>query len=301
MFSYDAFGLHIVSEIRLPELDQRSEPDPPTRNGETVYIRRGTFERPEEAADTVWYCEDDRMYLSFEAGEFRLHDGREILVDADPDADEDALRLYVLGPALNGILCQRLPLVLHASTVMLDEDAVAFVGPSGQGKSTMAAACVRHGHRILSDDVAAVRFRDGSPFVLPGFSASKLSQEASETLDGSSRTFRSTRTENRSDRHHHRVSQDLPSDPIPLKRLYLLEEADTVEISPLPPKERLTEVLGNTFAPVQQSEIKTPADYFQQCSRLVESVPINRLTRPLSFGVLPSVVECVESDLGGSS
>jgi hypothetical protein len=301
MFSYDAFGLHILSEIQLPELDRRLDPDSTARNGETVYIRRGTFERPDEAGDTVWYCADDRMYLSFEAGEFRLHDGTEILVDAAPDTDEETLRLFVLGPALNGILCQRLPLVLHASTVMIDEDAVAFIGPSGQGKSTMAAACVRHGHRILSDDVAAIRFREGEPFVLPGFSASKLSPEASETLDGSSRTFRSTRTENRSVRHHHRVSQDLPSDPVPLKRLYLLEEGDTIEITPLPPKERLTEVLGNTFAPVQQSEIKSPDDYFQQCSRIADAVPITRLARPLSFDVLPSVVGRIEADLAGVS
>ena len=43
-------------------------------------------------------------------------------------------------------------LVLHASAVSGDGVALAFLGPSGRGKSTLAAGFARHGHPFLTDD-----------------------------------------------------------------------------------------------------------------------------------------------------
>lgn len=49
-------------------------------------------------------------------------------------------------------------LVLHASSADLDGRSVLFVGESGRGKSTLAAAFDRCGYRLLSDDLSPVRF-----------------------------------------------------------------------------------------------------------------------------------------------
>jgi hypothetical protein len=46
-------------------------------------------------------------------------------------------------------------LALHASVVDVDGRAVAFLGASRQGKSTLAAALARRGHTLLSDDCCA--------------------------------------------------------------------------------------------------------------------------------------------------
>ncbi|WP_152187696.1 phosphoenolpyruvate carboxykinase (ATP) [Georgenia satyanarayanai] len=60
-----------------------------------------------------------------------------------------ALQLYLRGSA-----------VLHASAVERDGTAVAFVGHSGMGKSTLAALLCAQGARVVSDDVVPVTTGD---------------------------------------------------------------------------------------------------------------------------------------------
>jgi hypothetical protein len=62
------------------------------------------------------------------------------------------------------VLAQALPLaallqgveLLHAGAVCLGDRAVAFLGPSGAGKTTIATQLVARGARLLTDDVLAV-------------------------------------------------------------------------------------------------------------------------------------------------
>jgi hypothetical protein len=111
-------------------------------------------------------------------GTFLVRDGREILVDPDPDAGDALLQLALLGPVLAALLQQRGDLVLHASAVEIDGAAVGFLGGRGAGKSTMAAALLRRGYPLLTDDILAVSLEDGSPRVLPGFPQLKLWPDA---------------------------------------------------------------------------------------------------------------------------
>jgi hypothetical protein len=75
------------------------------------------------------------------SGTLQVSHGRSIVVDAD-NADDRTAALWVLGPAMGVLLQQRGVLVLHASAVTMDGGVVAFLGHSGWGKSTMAAAMV---------------------------------------------------------------------------------------------------------------------------------------------------------------
>ena len=52
-------------------------------------------------------------------------------------------------------------LLLHAAVVEQDRKAVLMPGASGVGKSTLCAALVCHGWRLLSDELAMVRPEDG--------------------------------------------------------------------------------------------------------------------------------------------
>lgn len=72
--------------------------------------------------------------------------------------------------ALGGLLLRDGSTLLHAAAVILDGFAVAFSGPSGTGKSTIARLCREAGLPVLADEMIvalarplALRFR-GSPF-----------------------------------------------------------------------------------------------------------------------------------------
>ena len=106
-------------------------------------------------------------------GRFRVRQGRDVLIHPAGDADEQVLRLFLLGPVLAVLLHQRGRLVLHASGVALDGCAVAFLGGSGWGKSTLAGLLHRRGHRFLTDDVLPVDVERGRT-VAPGIPELKV-------------------------------------------------------------------------------------------------------------------------------
>lgn len=60
---------------------------------------------------------------------------------------------YLLGPVLGILLRLKGEICLHASAVALGDRVAVFAGNAGAGKSTTAAAFVRQGYPIVSDDV----------------------------------------------------------------------------------------------------------------------------------------------------
>jgi hypothetical protein len=90
---------------------------------------------------------------------------------------------YLLGPVMGHFLRRRGALCLHASAVLLDGRCVAFAGPPGAGKSTLAAAMAREGRRILAEDVCRIE-RDGAAFVIqPGYPRIRLWGDAADLID----------------------------------------------------------------------------------------------------------------------
>lgn len=58
--------------------------------------------------------------------------------------------------------------IFHASAVVLDGRAVAFVGPSGAGKTSVALECRRRGAEFLADDVLALEPGEHCLLAQPG-------------------------------------------------------------------------------------------------------------------------------------
>ncbi|WP_236848706.1 hypothetical protein [Candidatus Thiodictyon syntrophicum] len=74
-------------------------------------------------------------------------------------ANPSDVRHFLLNQVLPRLVGYRSPLVLHASAILTDLGAIALVGPSGIGKSTLAASFGTCGEAIvLADD--AVRIAD---------------------------------------------------------------------------------------------------------------------------------------------
>src|SRR4029079_11072076 len=56
-------------------------------------------------------------------------------------------------------------LVLHGSAVVIDGRAIAFLGPSRRGKSTLAAGFAKAGYPFLTDD-GLILDRDGEDYLV---------------------------------------------------------------------------------------------------------------------------------------
>ena len=117
--------------------------------------------------------------------------GRRLLSLLISNANEDQIRLYLLGTCMGVILLQRKILPLHGSVIAIDGKAYAFVGDSGAGKSTLASAFLKQGYQLLTDDVIAVQFNEENiPVVIPSYPQQKLWQESLDQFGVDSNQYR---------------------------------------------------------------------------------------------------------------
>ncbi len=142
---------------------------------------------------------------------------------------------------------------MHASGVVLDGRAVLLLGPAGAGKSSLAAALLRAGGQLLSDDVVALRLSDGALIAHAGSVALQLRAAEDERLSAEERAAlgRPAGTVEGKQRY---VSGEAP-DAAPLGCVFLLERSARE-----PAVERLEavdpfELIASTF----NLSVRTPA------------------------------------------
>jgi hypothetical protein len=82
-------------------------------------------------------------------------EGRTLTIDWPERLTEDPWE-FVLGFASAYLLRRRGVVCLHAAAVESDGEAILLAGPPAAGKSTLAAAVIARGCRLLTDDVAAL-------------------------------------------------------------------------------------------------------------------------------------------------
>jgi len=179
---YNAFGLRIASELAFPELNKEEQSVHSKPIDAEIYICDLTDAWQQLGFQTSDYAGNNQeVYFHIQGvAIFCVQQGKRILISPLPGADEEQIRLYVLGTCMGTLLMQRKILPLHGSAVVIDGAAYAIVGESGAGKSTLAAAFLEQGYELLTDDVIAVDVQPPSTVahVIPAYPQQKLWQES---------------------------------------------------------------------------------------------------------------------------
>jgi hypothetical protein len=170
-------------------------------------------------------------------------DGAELLCEPDPSNEQWA----------NILAAQALPLaatlqgleVMHASGVVLNGSALLIAGPPGAGKSSLAAALVRAGGRLLSDDAVALELTDDELIAHAGSVVLQLREREDGALSAEARAALGQPAPSSGGKQRY-LSADAPA-PAPLGSLFLLERS-----AQQPAVERLTavnpfELIASTF------------------------------------------------------
>lgn len=168
------FGLNVDACVPLP-VEARADDAGPA----DVEIVEGSVpsDLPNVRVHGVRFqAADGRAMLTVDGvARFLVEAGRRITIARDAAADDDDVRVFLLGPVLGALLNQRGELVLRGSAIAVDGKGVLFLGASGAGKSTLAAALKKRGGVFLADDLCVVRpAADGSMSVHAGFNQLKL-------------------------------------------------------------------------------------------------------------------------------
>jgi hypothetical protein len=289
MFMYRGFGLSIHSTIPLPQPFYRgTTPD--------VVIKETTLSSGLQHADTGQLCSlvDDGVMLSYQdIGSFLIRNGNEILVHRTAGLEADVLSPLIIGPALGVVLHQRQRLALHASGAVLGGKAVAFLGASGWGKSTLAAALCGRGHKLFSDDIVALREDSRADFVvLPGFQSLKLWPDSARHLGYDPESL--PRLHGRTEKRSWQVVGWFQPDSQLLRCLYVLSTGNRLTVQSITPSQAVIEVMRHTYGPVLRQRLNA-STHLQQSARLARRLPAFRIERPLGFSALPDLVELIEN------
>lgn len=246
--------------------------------------------------------------------EFHRRDGAGYLVrfinrgDFSIDADLDLARGAVAGTPVPGVseaalrdvfAHQVVPMIrgqagelaIHASGVAIAGAAVAFVGETGRGKSTLAAACARDGLPFLSDD-GIYLVRAGDDYLAqPNAAGFRMWQDsASQFADPSSPAA--------GGREKARIAagESLPfcDRAVPLRALYFLGDGSSAApaIAPLGRPQALAALINHVFLLDVEDRVRL-RQLITALGELVDAVACFSLDYPREFTALPCVVAAI--------
>ena len=289
MFTHQAYGMGVASFLPLPELL-------PGVGLQDVVVRRASSKQtPQDGFEAPKRDNTAREAVNHwdGVGTFVIRDGKEVLINPAPDAQDSLVRSFLLGPVLAVLLRQRGFLVLHASAVMADGQALLFVGGSGWGKSTLAAALCEQGYRLLADDVTAINLNTPHPTVIPGYPQIKLWPDSARAVGQDPELL--SRLHPLSDKRVFRALSQFCDHPVPLGKAFVLAEGSELKIEDLAPQSALVELVRHSARIRELPPDSMPA-HLQQCATLVNSVPLSRLTVPRSFAALSTIARTLLSE-----
>jgi len=287
-WNYLAYGLSIRSSIPLSEFV-------PGGTGEAeVVVSFGEdsgWVSPLRDTDVCLRIsrEEARFWIK-NVGAFVIDGGSRMTVIPENGCEADLLSLYVQGMMMAIVLHQRGMCVLHASVVEVNGAAIAFLGPVGFGKSSIAAALYSRGHRVVADDNAAIDFRSGVPMIRTAYPSLKLFPEIASSLgfrNGSVRPLHSSEVKIAG-----AVPKGFLQEPLPLRALYFLGRGQGSQITSMAPLKTVMELISNSV-PTRWGH---PGDAAQLdlCGRLASYVPAFVLETFTDLPSLPLLAETVE-------
>ncbi|MDB4868251.1 MAG: hypothetical protein JWR03_2584 [Cohnella sp.] len=282
---YQAFGMRLSSGIPLPELPVSDDTGEHASADIVIETAEPTrlWDELEKGGNNFVRKGNRFLFLIPETAVFCIENGFKITVCPLPGADEEKVRVYLLGTCMGALLMTRKVLPLHGSAVEIDGKAYAFVGDSGAGKSTLAAAFVSMGHLLVSDDVIAVTLAhgDGLPIVMPSYPQQKLWQESIDHLGMQSERFRPVYRE--TTKYAVPVPSEFCSEPVPLAGVFELVKSgrDTIGVRRLPNLERLRMMLLHTYRNMLIRRLGLEQWHFKISTAVADAVEVYQLQRPM--------------------
>ena len=307
MTCYAAGGLIVDSELPLPELPVRRDAvhsqstlrllaRSPTVDG----LGRVFEARLDDGREwMVGLRGRDAYVVRFpELALFTLSfDGRSIGVYPSSATPAATLRHLFLDQVLPLALSLQGDLVLHAAAIVTPAGAAAFVGDTGEGKSTLAASFARAGVPPLADDCLIVREHASGLLAMTSYGGLRLWPDAI--------AFLAIEPAGATPVAHYCDKQRVPRDDaaidtaVPLRRIYVLAtdaSDDEVRIETTSRRDAVVQLLKHAYR-ITPGDAEAAAAELAQIDLVCSVCGVERLAYPRSFAALDAVRTAVLEDL----
>lgn len=217
------------------------------------------------------------------------------------DVPLESFQAYALGRVFSFALVKKGYEPLHAATVVVDGHAVAFMGASAFGKSSLAACFVAAGYPLLTDDVLRLEERNGLFFAFPGPPRLKLLPRMARMYLGDVSAGIPINTVGQKRAYFLTAAQSCPT-PVPLRAVYVVTgprnvyRKQRIKIAALAPLDAVVKILTFTH----NHELAGPdrlRRQFDAARRLIDAATIRSLSYPRILSSLSNVKAAVLADL----
>jgi hypothetical protein len=228
-------------------------------------------------------------------------DGRRILGRLMSDEALGPLQTYLLGQVISYPLVIQGFEPLHCTVVVGEKGAVGILGDCGYGKSSLGAAFLKAGYKLLTDDLLVLREEGRVFWGYPGPARLKLFPEVvraclGEGVRGNPMNPLTPKLVIPLSPH-----QVYPK-AAPLRSLLVLRrpitkgKVKTVTLRRMNHRRAFMALLANTFN-AKFTEPERLKRLFAMADKLVATVPVRSLSYPQGLSRLPEVVETVIASL----
>jgi len=307
---YGVYGIRVLSDAPL---------DLPEYSDDGLGCVEFVTARPPSFADALrgatfrsrpgsWYryafLPDGSSYVRWEnVGEFLVAaDGRRIVCRREKQVSSESYQAYLLGQALSFALVKQHLEPLHATTVVVDGEAVAFLGSNAFGKSSLAASCLAAGFRLLTDDLLVLRDSPRGVLAYPGPPRIKLFSKVATRVFGQAADGPAMNADT-DKRILWLGAHQTCSDPVVLKTIYAVAaprdacRTPGVRIEALSPREAFLALVKGTFNR-RLVNAERVGRQFDAMAGLAGRVIVKTLAYPRAIDRLPDVRSAVLADLG---
>ncbi len=316
---YSIFNIALNSDIPLPEL-------PEIEMADTVINIEAGVDEDSIPKQPAWFHHWETPEGDVSISCAKLHDfyllrfpelvdfvvslpGDTVTYFPQAEVPPESIRHLLLDQVIPRILGQKGQLILHAAAVMMAEgQAIAFLGDSGWGKSTIASSFYKHGARLITDDCLLVETGANSIYCTPNYYGLRLFNDSAKAIFSKQYSF--------SDVSHYSQKKrvvlcgdevkDTPSQ-VKLDAIFLLSDPTQqilpkkVTIKPVRGASEMMELIKQMFV-LDVTDKKLVARQFENVGKFITGdLAIYRLDYPRDHSSLPIVRNAVHDILNRKS
>lgn len=277
-YYYKLFDLVVCSNAALPNVQNNELKEVPTQKSNLFISLEPDSTDTAIPANHLSVTPDKVELFIPDTGFFTITEGQSIVVKTRTE-DLERIQLYLLGLAMSFALIQRGDFVLHANAITNGRQAFLVSAPSGYGKSTLTALFMQIGWKVLTDDLAVVRFIDGKPYAIPGMPRIKLWEEIVTKFDFSDNKLAPVMF--RENKYNVSIEDMYMDAPQPISHIFVLTKEDLP--SPcvkLTGASKLFTLMENRFRGTSSFRMNKEISQLKQCEQLAQYCPVYHLHRP---------------------
>lgn len=231
---------------------------------------------------------------------YYVEHGKTITIERVLNSDINTIELFLLGSAMGALVQQRGAPIIHGSAIEINRTAIIFTGDSGAGKSTIAAAFMKRGYRVLADDVCVVSLnKEKKPIVFPGCPYLKVWARTIKKLGNNIEQFKKVRPE--IDKRRIPLNGSFRETPLTVARLYILNSSNNNElkISDIMGVDKSLAIINNIYRErfLRGLDNNMHSKFLNQCSEIAKRITVKNIVRPCKPFLLDELVELIEQDI----